>query len=323
MILQSIDQSNHIILWKSPQNVGIEINFLIKISMYLKISCRGKLPVLIVLSSVMTRKFPSSFFVHFEQEISHLLSLNQYNSIHSEMSLVHLFPVASFLLCASAFVGASLATILDGRKDGIPYISEGGSFVPQSCFFGQALNLAAISIGITIYIRYHQIQMITCWNPKNDINKLINRLNGIGLWMGLGSCLGLSIVGNFQTTNASTIHHCGAFLTFFGGNVYFWIQSQISYNVYPHVGSTRMAHFRYALATCSTIFCFTTIIASCKFIELVSDQDENCKYQSISIISEWIAAMTFCFYVFSFTWDFRKIVWNCSKITPASCVIDI
>lgn len=66
-----------------------------------------------------------------------------------------------------------------------------GNFIPRLfttlLFFG--LSLPGVA---TIYVRYKQVQAL---NPEE--NRII-RLNKAGLVLGLLSCLGLSIVANFQ-----------------------------------------------------------------------------------------------------------------------------
>lgn len=220
------------------------------------------------------------------------------------MSKVFLFPVVLFLFCVVTFIGTSLATILEGHTI-IPYISEGGSYAPQSCIFSEALNLACIFLGIIIYTRFRQIQAIMCYH--SDINKSTIRLNSIGLWIGFGSCFGLSIVANFQLTNVQTVHYLGALTCFFLGNVYFWIQSHISYNVHPYVGSIQMAHIRFLLSSFSSYFFFTTIITSCELVHLLFPDITECTYLGVSVFSEWIVAFIFCFYLLSFTTEFQKI----------------
>lgn len=77
-------------------------------------------------------------------------------------------------------------------------------------------------MGITIYVRLRQIQEISLRHP--DVQVAIGRINGSAFWVGMGSCLGVSIVGNFQETNVRPVHYVGAFLAFGLGTVYYWMQ---------------------------------------------------------------------------------------------------
>lgn len=54
-------------------------------------------------------------------------------------------------------------------------------------------------------------------------------MNHKALWIGLGSCLGISIVGNFQETNVRIAHYVGAISCFGCGTIYFWMQVRIHF----------------------------------------------------------------------------------------------
>ncbi|XP_007505580.1 modulator of macroautophagy TMEM150B isoform X3 [Monodelphis domestica] len=98
--------------------------------------------------------------------------------------------------------------------EGFPYISLCGSFPPQSCVFGQLLNVGAVMVAWICLLRYLQLRE---WG----VPKLPNRLC---LGLGFLCALGASIVGNFQKTNELSTHLFGAFLAFVVGVAYFWAQ---------------------------------------------------------------------------------------------------
>ena len=41
-----------------------------------------------------------------------------------------------------------------------PYISDTGTFPPESCIFAQLLNFGALLVGIIVYIRYKQVPIL-------------------------------------------------------------------------------------------------------------------------------------------------------------------
>ncbi len=41
----------------------------------------------------------------------------------------------------------------------LPYISDTGTYPPESCIFAQFLNMGALLIGIDVYIRYKQVSL--------------------------------------------------------------------------------------------------------------------------------------------------------------------
>lgn len=134
----------------------------------------------------------------------------------------------------------------------VPYISDAATYSPESCFFGLFINLGCILLGITIYTRYRQIELVCSRCP--EIKEACERLSHRALWIGFGSCLGISIVANFQETNVRIVHYIGALLCFGLGTVYFWIQAVISYYIQPHCGTLFKAHLRLCLAVLCAIF---------------------------------------------------------------------
>lgn len=83
------------------------------------------------------------------------------------------------------------------------------------------------AVGIVIYIRYRQIKLLILDHSDLIQTTSATKLSWISLWIGLGSCLGISIVANFQETNVRIIHFVGAFICFGFGTVYFWLQACI------------------------------------------------------------------------------------------------
>ncbi|KAI4821811.1 hypothetical protein KUCAC02_007393, partial [Chaenocephalus aceratus] len=77
--------------------------------------------------------------------------------------------------------------------EGFPYISECGSYNPQSCLFSQMCNI--------------------CSQVKDFGNH--GKANIAGIILGF--------IGNFQQSVVKSIHMLGAFLAFFLGLAYFWV----------------------------------------------------------------------------------------------------
>uniref|UniRef100_A0A182ML88 CWH43-like N-terminal domain-containing protein n=1 Tax=Anopheles culicifacies TaxID=139723 RepID=A0A182ML88_9DIPT len=230
------------------------------------------------------------------------------------MSKLYLLPITVFLLFNFTFIGTYIAAVLQGHVvPTVPYISDAATYSPESCVFGQFINMGCVLLGITIYVRYRQIQELSY--RHSDVRQALGRYSGISFWIGIGSCLGISIVGNFQETNVRIVHYVGAFLSFGLGTVYFWIQSYISYYIQPYMGTMQKANLRMALSVVCTIFfmivAVTGVISHILFRGTDPRKwypsDGGWEYHVASSISEWIVATAFCFYVLTFTDEFRTM----------------
>lgn len=169
-------------------------------------------------------------------------------------------------------------------------------------------------MGIVIYVRYRQIQELADANPS--LQQRIGRLSWCALWVGFGSCLGCSVVGNFQETNVRLVHFIGAFCCFGLGTVYFWLQAFLSFAIHPLAGAhIHMAYTRLGLAVLCAIFFVVVAVTGIISHILFEGQDPRKWYPSdggweyhvASSISEWIVATIFCFYILTFTDEFRSI----------------
>ncbi|XP_055451562.1 modulator of macroautophagy TMEM150B isoform X1 [Psammomys obesus] len=156
-------------------------------------------------------------------------------------------------------------------EKGFPFISYCGSYSPQSCIFSQVLNTgAALAVWICI-VRYHQLRD---WGVKRWQNQLI-------LWSGLFCAMGTSVVGNFQEKNQKPVHLAGAFLAFVLGNLYFWLQVFLSWQMkgLPQPGPRWIKPLRASLCSLSTILIVAMIILHSQ------------RLRSASAACEWAVAM--------------------------------
>ncbi|KAM9299056.1 modulator of macroautophagy TMEM150B [Gastrophryne carolinensis] len=150
-----------------------------------------------------------------------------------------------------------------------PYISTCGSYPPQSCIFGQVLNIGAMLAVWICIIRFQQIR---------DYG-YHSHLNSASLAMGLLCALGTSIVGNFQQSNQLPTHLVGAFLAFVIGNVFFWMHTVLTYRVHPRHGGLWIGPIRFILSLAITVL-IVSMIAFAAF-----------KMRSEAAICEWILAV--------------------------------
>lgn len=173
------------------------------------------------------------------------------------MSKVFLFPLTVFVLFQATFICTYIAAILEGHVvPDVPYISDAATYSPESCVFGQLINIGCVLLGIVVYIRHRQIEQLIFHHP--ELHESSARMSRTAMWLGIGSCIGCSIVANFQETNVRYMHYAGALTCFGLGTAYFWLQALLSYNISPFFGSTFLAHIRMGLAFMCTIF-FTIV----------------------------------------------------------------
>lgn len=238
------------------------------------------------------------------------------------MSKVFLFPIAVFLVFQTTFIGTYIAAVLQGHVvPTVPYISDAATYSPESCVFGQFINIGCVLLGIVIYIRYRQIEQLIYHHLELMVSSA--KLNRLAVLLGIGSCLGCSIVANFQETNVRIVHFVGAFTCFGLGTAYFWLQAYLSYNIHPYVGSLRLAYARLGLAALCLIFFIIVAVTGVISHILFEGQDPRkwypsdggWKYHVASSISEWIVATIFSFYILSFSDEFKLISFDHPAIT--------
>uniref|UniRef100_A0A672Y3P5 Zgc:123244 n=1 Tax=Sphaeramia orbicularis TaxID=375764 RepID=A0A672Y3P5_9TELE len=178
--------------------------------------------------------------------------------------------------------------------EGFPYISECGSYNPQSCLFAQICNIFSILALWVVVIRFQQVRDYGCHGKANIISIIL----------GFTSCFGVSVLGNFQQTVLRSVHLLGAFLAFFLGLGYFWMQLFLTYRAQPlkdrhWVGPVRV-----------------TICILCTVLVIVSILYMNTDRPSPAAVCEWALVMFFFCLFGLFAAEFRHI--DCHNLTVQS-----
>ncbi|XP_044737781.1 DNA damage-regulated autophagy modulator protein 2-like [Chrysoperla carnea] len=224
-------------------------------------------------------------------------------------------PIGLFVLIAATFITSySIAVGLGHVNAFLPYISDTGTLPPESCIFGQFLNIAGFITCILAYIRYLQIREL---NNRFRFTKCVQKLNRWGIWAGFLTGLGISMVGNFQETNDIAMHLVGANLAFGVGTIYFCIQCAISYKTVPITCNKLLCHFRLVLSIYCIIGYFGVFtFAYLSFNAKPGSIEDNLKWTSdmpgfgyhlASTIMEWLLALAFITYILTVTPEFRYI----------------
>ncbi|KYB29093.1 DNA damage-regulated autophagy modulator protein 2-like Protein [Tribolium castaneum] len=228
------------------------------------------------------------------------------------MSLKHL-PIFLFLLIyLTLAVTFSIALHFKHITYILPYISDSGTYPPESCIFGLMLNFMAALICITMYVRYLQVREII---KKHNFPHQIQKINKISLFIGINACVGCSIVANFQETTMLSVHWIGAIMLFVSGAIYQGFQTVIYFKILPVFGNRRLNLIRTVIACASNasvvVFVTSGLIAGGQFkgddVTKWKKEDGGFEFHLVSTISEWICANCTMIYLLLFVWDFKSI----------------
>uniref|UniRef100_A0A0B7AE25 CWH43-like N-terminal domain-containing protein n=1 Tax=Arion vulgaris TaxID=1028688 RepID=A0A0B7AE25_9EUPU len=234
------------------------------------------------------------------------------------MSYLGLLPISLVLLAAINFgISYIIAVMRDDVRAVFPYISDTGSKRPESCVFGQLLNIVGFLAFWTMYIRYKAVQAISHTTLSDD--RKLNWLNKISLFLGLVSAFGTSIVANFQEgTVVEGVHIFGAIMTFIAGVLYCLLQTVLSYHMYPSYNGLYICRIRLGISVTAAVSLIMTIlsavyafrawnsIAHSKSKFKWAPDDVGYTAHIVSTVGEWFTALTFLFYFFTFVQEFDK-----------------
>jgi len=229
------------------------------------------------------------------------------------MESPYLIPLCTGLIFPSTFLATYGWAVSLGHTDKIwPYISDTGTVPPESCFFGQMLNIGALLLVITVFIRYKQM---ADFYPGHSQQALLKRLNTLSMWLGSLGALGVSLVANFQETSVAAVHFLGAALCFGLGTIYLWVQVYLSWHLRPPSWPKLVPVIRVILAFLDSVgLCLTVISMLLAYNDQGSqthlhwEGDEGREFHLISTISEWIMSAAFSLFILSFVPDFKNFV---------------
>ncbi|XP_064635073.1 DNA damage-regulated autophagy modulator protein 1-like isoform X1 [Lineus longissimus] len=226
--------------------------------------------------------------------------------------------IPMFLGCLTVvtfFVSYAIAIYEGDVAAYFPYISDTGANTPESCIFGEFLNIAAFLAFITIFIRFKLVSSFT-----RDTIRSVKILNVIGMVIGAISSFGLTMVANFQDNKIEVVHIIGASFVFGLGVAYTWVQVAISFLMYPDYNALTICVVRAVMSCISTISMVmafvTAMIARTAWTNSGPHDHPRQKWQPtdpgfdehiVSTFSEWVMAIAFVLYFFTFIRDFQKI----------------
>ncbi|XP_076313647.1 DNA damage-regulated autophagy modulator protein 1-like [Tachypleus tridentatus] len=228
----------------------------------------------------------------------------------------------ALLLLLGVIVVYIWAVIREDVRAWIPYISEAGGYPPESGVFGIFLFLGALLGLLTMTLRY----FIVIENTQRN-NKIVKILNILGLFVGLVSIVGMVTVAtypvgfNSNDDNKSEWrkhillpHTIGAFMLFIVGVVYTLLQTIVTYLMYPRHHGLTLFYIRLVCGALALISLITMMSAVSVENQTWIDRNENgtesgeqTTGQRISIAAEWLLALFFISYFFTFYKEFQKI----------------
>jgi len=93
------------------------------------------------------------------------------------------------LFPATFLVTYGIAVSLDHADSLWPYISDTGTKPPESCIFGQFLNIGAFLLCVIFYIRYKQVAEFYTAYPHEK--KRLKKMNTFSMGLGILGSLGV------------------------------------------------------------------------------------------------------------------------------------
>lgn len=226
-------------------------------------------------------------------------------------------PLVTGSLLPFTFLITYVWSVVTGHVEpDFPYISATGTFPPESCFFGQMLNIAAVLMAALVWVR-HKIILDYC--AKNIAPKTLPSRSKVASFFGYAASLGISLVGNFQATNFTSIHLLGACLAFGVGNLYIWMQAVMSYSLEPRVNSRAVSHLRVICSFLASAMCVVTVVFS--YLHSRDNKDvaywtaehswmrerNSWAYHVVATASEWVLAGAFYVVLLTLVPEFKRV----------------
>jgi len=226
---------------------------------------------------------------------------------------LYVYPLVSGLLLPLAFLLCySIAVSLGHAELGFPYISDTATKPPESCIFSQLVNVGALILAFTFYIRYKQVgEYISSY----QLPRRLSLLNGCCLAAGWGGALGLSLFANFQETEVSLVHWVGFYLCFILGLAWTWGSVLASYSLHPLATPLWLLLARLVLAVIYSITLVVMLVAGAVASEEFHGKDGTkwlpgdggWLWHCASTGSEWLMAASLDMTILSLVPEFRRI----------------
>ncbi|XP_025087373.1 DNA damage-regulated autophagy modulator protein 2-like isoform X2 [Pomacea canaliculata] len=228
---------------------------------------------------------------------------------------LNIYPaIMAFFLPATFLITYGIAVYLGHVEPVFPYISDTGTVAPESCVFGQLLNLFAALTAWCMYIRYKQVRhyydviekrgLLSTHPKRAQTVKWKRRINKFSFGVGILCALGISIVGNFQEDNMLEMHLLGAIMAFGGAGLYCWVQTILSYKMASIPQSDSKCRLMRVIL--STIQTTSFITRTLRDLKKWNSTQPGYREHVIAASSEWLMAIASSFFFITFVCELRK-----------------
>ncbi|XP_050510016.1 DNA damage-regulated autophagy modulator protein 2-like isoform X2 [Diabrotica virgifera virgifera] len=228
---------------------------------------------------------------------------------------IYIFPILfGIWIPLTVFITFTVSVLTEHVRPLLPYISDTGTWAPESCIFGIMLTFGSIFLLIIVYVRYRYLQEV---QRKNNYSPTLRKINKAGLYVGYVSIFGCLIVANFQVSETFIVHNLGAFSCFGCGAIYQVIQVILSYKMYPTIGHRINNIFR-AVITCLNVSAI--LIFAALYIEYFTapgtdmtkwkQEDGGYEFHIASAVSEYVLVISTVLHIVTYFYEFRTIEFN-------------
>ncbi|KAH8853118.1 DNA damage-regulated autophagy modulator protein 2 [Schistosoma japonicum] len=215
------------------------------------------------------------------------------------------------LIMSSTVLMTYLISVNRGHVNAeLPFISSTGAYPPESCIFGEGLNLAAFLSFICAFFWYLIALERTKFMGTHQPRCLLKFMVIISLI----AAIGLTLVGNFQQVNVELIHDIGAGMAFYGTTCYILLCALVSQR---YLGTHWCIWiFRLLLGIAATIA--TIMFSVCHTVSRINfngTQEESLIYRHpgqggfsfylCSTSFEWVAGFFIILFFITWAYEFR------------------
>lgn len=235
------------------------------------------------------------------------------------LNKLYILPLIMGVWIFLGMITCYIISVLEGHVSVyVPFISEAGGKLPESGIFGIFLAFTAYIGFAVMTIRYLIVSELNGGNIRK-----IDFLNKASVFVGYLSLCGMVIVGCYPMYGVFIAHMVGASFLFFGGIIYAFLQVILTYWMCPTHNGVRICRIRLAIMAVSILCLLITIVmvpighriwngTMPKANKVPSDK--GFAELLVCTLCEWIMAISFIFFFFTFANEFKKTVIHISLI---------